>query len=543
MAFITEVPDEEATFIQTEEEKREETLLRVRREGLTRLEFGADKQLIPSLENLRILGIEAEQKKSSLTRADVIQKLQGYKLITNKLNTTTRRWTRYIDKEDGFLRAGGFPIRNEPNEEFIVMKNVSKRFTFSINRERVILMEKIPKNAAELISVPAQDLIRDFRSRDGSGVQYVALKDDFTEVKSEENNTALARTIEVNRGALGRKFRSNAGKHKEWFLFRLGFDDIRDLREQIPLQDAVLQGIPDNLQAVIDRFYPERPRDIEEEEKAEILEEEEEEDDELSELFDLAELFEEVIAEEADKEQQITDLMVEMLEDPSLDRRIRKLLGELDPQDTITGREIEDMLKILKKIQSGTLLEREEGAFLKVLRTRFRNREEKEEEERIINILIQGEEQGIAPIDNPLLAEIGLGTIIRLTGELERRQERDIELQQEFIEEFLETKEELAEQQEQFLEDLGIDLADIEEEVDEFGREPLTDNSLEFWINDTLLSHIGVIVDKKRIKELLDAREDEIGRTYVLQSITRSANKLAEKRYLLKLGGKYVKAQ
>jgi hypothetical protein len=240
--------------------ERIKVMLKVRLEGLTRLEFDENNKLIPSLDNLRILQIEAAEPKHLLRRADVLEKLQGYRLLTNKLNTTTKRWTRYIDKSDGMLRAGGFPIRNDPNEEFIVMKNVSKKFTFSINRENVILMEKLPKDSMLLLSDEVMGLISEFRDVKQDGNQFVVVKDDFNTMFSAASNTVLAREAGLNRGGLGKAFRLRKVKYKDVFIFKLSEADKNELRERLnELSDEDKignRGIPLNLLQVIDQYYP-----------------------------------------------------------------------------------------------------------------------------------------------------------------------------------------------------------------------------------------------------------------------------------------------
>mgnify|MGYP003649349637 CR=1 FL=1 len=249
-------------------EERISVMLRVRGEGLARLEFDANRQLVPSVENLRILEVEAVQPKHSLTRADVLEKLQGYRLLIDKFATNTRHWTRYIDTSDGFLRAGGFPIRNQRNEEFIVLKNVSKKFTFSIKRANVILMEKIPKGETDLLGDIAKKLIEKFQRRsDGSGTKFVAIKQDFSVIAKTDSVAELSRVIGVNRGTLGKKFREETGKHKDFFLFRLTPENAKKLKRRArELTEEEIAGggdIPDNLMNIIDRFYPQSDEEFE----------------------------------------------------------------------------------------------------------------------------------------------------------------------------------------------------------------------------------------------------------------------------------------
>tara|TARA_R110000868_G_scaffold54184_2_gene169659 strand:- start:638 stop:1432 length:795 start_codon:yes stop_codon:yes gene_type:complete len=239
-------------------EERISVLLRVRAEGLTRLEFDENRQLRPTLENLRILQIEPVQKKSTLTRDDVIQKLSGYSLLTNKYNTTNNRWTRYIDTDDGYLRGGGFPIRNNANEPFIVMKNVSQKYTFSIQRETVILFEKIPKGSPLLTNPVINNLVSEFRDkRDGS--LYVAMNDIDFAISSSLSIAELSRLTSVNRGILARKFRGNEVRHKQFYLFRLSKADldlltnrVGDLSETDKLGNS---GVMPDVMTIINHYY------------------------------------------------------------------------------------------------------------------------------------------------------------------------------------------------------------------------------------------------------------------------------------------------
>ncbi len=233
-------------------------MLRVRAEGLTRLEFDDDRNLLPTLENLRILQIPALEKKSSLTRDDVLRKLQGYRLITNKLNTNNRRWTRYIDINDGFLRPGGFPIQNKPADEFIVFKNVSKHFTFSAKRDNIILMEKIPKGDEDLIDPRTKALVREFSNKPRGNI-FIVMSEDLGTFHSNTSAAAISRDTGFNRGSLSRAFRNGLPKFKKTnFLFKLNPADVTLLntRRQALGIIPIGNGIPPNLMAVINRFYP-----------------------------------------------------------------------------------------------------------------------------------------------------------------------------------------------------------------------------------------------------------------------------------------------
>ncbi len=235
--------------------QRIDVMLRVRAEGLTRLEFNEQGELLSTLRNLEILQIQAQQKKSSLSRRDVIEKLQGYRLLTDKLDTHNNRWTRFIDLDDGFLRAGGFPIRNKPFEEFIVLKNVSKKFTFSIKRSNVILMDKLPRDSPSLLTDDAFALATDFGNRN-SGSLFVSLSGDFQTVQKSNSVSGLARLIGINRGGLGRNFKNQSQQYKGFYLFKLSIADYQELQVAIERIGNVKIGISDDLMEVIDRFYP-----------------------------------------------------------------------------------------------------------------------------------------------------------------------------------------------------------------------------------------------------------------------------------------------
>ena len=232
-------------------------MLKVRLEGLTRLEFDENNQIVPSLENLRILQIEAVEPKHGLTREDVIQKLKGYRLLTNKLDTTNKRWTRYISKKDGMLRAGGFPIRNKPTEEFIVMKNVSKKFTFSINRDNVILMEKLPQDSLQLLSDTVLTLINEYRNKVGH--LFVALSDNFDTLVSGSNVSSLAKSAVLNRGGLGKAFRLNKIKYKNFFIFKLTKEDFDLLNERVdtltPEDKLGNRGVSPEIMQIVNEYY------------------------------------------------------------------------------------------------------------------------------------------------------------------------------------------------------------------------------------------------------------------------------------------------
>lgn len=240
--------------------KRIKVMMRVRREGLSRLEFDENNDLVVSPENLRILMIEPEQKKTDLTRTDVFDKLRGYRLLTDNNKTNIKRWTRYININDGLLRAGGFPIRNMPNEEFIVMKNVSKKYTFSIKKSEIVLMEKKP--VEHNISDEAFAFISQFHNKP-QGRNIVAFDKSFRDgIKESLTYKDTAGLMGVDRKALSVAFRNGRVIFKKkWFIFKLNDEDTKDLSNRLRSINPTEIGTHDaNIIEIINRYYPRRRR-------------------------------------------------------------------------------------------------------------------------------------------------------------------------------------------------------------------------------------------------------------------------------------------
>lgn len=240
--------------------KRIKVMMRVRREGLSRLEFDENNDLVVSPENLRILMIEPEQKKTDLTRTDVFDKLRGYRLLTDNNKTNIKRWTRYININDGLLRAGGFPIRNMPNEEFIVMKNVSKKYTFSIKKSEIVLMEKKP--VEHNISDEAFAFISQFHNKP-QGINIVAFDKSFRDgIKESLTYKDTAGLMGVDRKALSVAFRNGRVIFKKkWFIFKLNDEDTKDLSNRLRSINPTEIGTHDaNIIEIINRYYPRRRR-------------------------------------------------------------------------------------------------------------------------------------------------------------------------------------------------------------------------------------------------------------------------------------------
>lgn len=228
------------------------TLKRVRAEGLTRLEFDEDRSILLTDENVRILTIEPVE--SNITRRDVLRKLIGYKKVSSN-NTNNRRWTRFINKKDGLLRTGGFPIRNDPDEEFIVLKNVSKKFTLSINKNDVVLFEKIPKRSLDFYIPGAQRLIRKYRNKNGK--KFVALKGDFSDLKESSSMAGLTRLTGLSRGSLGKNFRENNLFQGNYLLFKMSAEEFRQLTNEVRLINRIptITDIDPEVLREVNKYY------------------------------------------------------------------------------------------------------------------------------------------------------------------------------------------------------------------------------------------------------------------------------------------------
>ena len=538
-------------------QERIKVFLKVRQEGLSRLEFDENKDLVPSLENLRILQIEAVKKKNTLDRDDVLQKLKGYRLLTNKLNTTTKRWTRYIDINDGFLRPGGFPIRNKPNEEFIVFKNVSLKFTFSVKRDNVILMEKLPKGSQELVAEKPQLIIENAIQRHNTTKdRYVAIPNDFSGIFNHTSISQLSRLLEVNRGALGRSFKRANHTFKNFFVFKLSNVDIAELKEDIDdlePEDLEVPDIRPPLMAVIDRFYPEEEidlpplPDIDEDDfpPFDFDEDDEDREEPLDILRDIDIDIEEgrIIIDDDDDEkaEELTEEEEEEI-DPDFQDELDEVFNKLanDNLDKIKeeGNVSPELLHSLESIRP-RFLDRDEKKLLILLYEKIRKKilltdsdkqfilfAMKKTEAAFIRILQEGEAKGISFNDNPKLHDAPLSIVIKAieadriaVARVEARRVRDVE----------------------FIAAVGEVLILKLNQLDsgELIRPILVANSLGFWIH-TLMED-GQVLNLDEIKDVLDENQERIGKTFTKNSISKVMNTLDKKSYVIKFNRQFTR--
>lgn len=242
---------------------------KVMAEGLKRIEFEERKdetdtstrlQPTTAMENIDIF---SKPSADLLTKQQVLEKLVGYRILQDNSRTTPRRWTRYIDFKDGILRTGGFPIKN--TGEFIVFKNVSKKFTFSVRNENIILFEKVPdkdQNPLNFFNKFTRDLVNKHKAKP-IGINYIAVRDDLVDgIKTARSVKSLADLMEgVSRKSLGLAFKEYPArfKFKNWWIFRLSDADeetltlditnartfIRSLGMEIRVQPTANQEVVD----------------------------------------------------------------------------------------------------------------------------------------------------------------------------------------------------------------------------------------------------------------------------------------------------------
>lgn len=227
-----------------------EIMKRVKAQGLQRLKFqetdepGKKTLIRDDPLNIEILSRPAEE--GDLERLQVIDKLKGYRLLDDKNNTTNRRWIRYINVNDGKLRTGGFPIKNEA--EYIVLKNVSKKITLSIRKDDVIIFEKVPSG---ILPENIQNL---FDNISGTGNIYVIISPDLQFIYTGRTINEVAINSNINRNSVSRAIRGNRGIIKKHYLFKMTNDELENVRtslENVDLGD----GVDSRVLEVINRFY------------------------------------------------------------------------------------------------------------------------------------------------------------------------------------------------------------------------------------------------------------------------------------------------
>ena len=226
--------------------------IKAQTEGLRRLEFqqrtqpGKLELIDDDPTNIEILEIVPEEP--NIQRQEVIEKLRGYILLEDKFATSNRRWIRYINVKDGLLRTGGFPIKNNRQDEFIVLKNVSKRFTLSIKRDDVIIFEKQPGD------ILPDNIQRLFNNILNQGKNIVIITNDLQNIYTGRTMTEAARNAGINRNSVSRAFKNNKKYVKKNYLFKMTDEELANVRQQI--QGIQLgNNIPANVMAIINRFY------------------------------------------------------------------------------------------------------------------------------------------------------------------------------------------------------------------------------------------------------------------------------------------------
>ena len=246
---------------------------RVRAQGLRRLDFD-EHGIIKFTENTREILSSQPANNTPLTRDQVLFKLRGYRLLTDKFDTVPKKWIRYIDNDDKILRGGGFPIKNDRDDEFIVLKNTSLKLTFSINRGNVVLFEKLPKADLLNFSSAVRSILHIYKSFEvPNRGRFVVIRDDFNRVEDETSAARLSTKIDEPRKSLGNAFRVRRPKFKNYFIFRLSESQVVSIKEAINgLSEEQKQSkqdiVRDDVIEEVNRYYP-PPEEEKKEEKAE----------------------------------------------------------------------------------------------------------------------------------------------------------------------------------------------------------------------------------------------------------------------------------
>lgn len=120
-------------------------------------------------------------------------------------------------------------------------------------------MEKLPQDSMLLLSEEVLMLIEEFRNKP-NGNLFVSVTDDFNTLHSAPSNSVLAINASLNRGGLGKAFRTGKVKYKNVFIFKLSTphkDELQTRLNTLSEEDRLgNRGIPLNLLQVVDRYYP-----------------------------------------------------------------------------------------------------------------------------------------------------------------------------------------------------------------------------------------------------------------------------------------------
>lgn len=219
-----------------------EKLQKIHDEGFRRLQFDPiTDQILSNETNREILSKQATDPVD--TKQKAIDKLKGYRLVEDMDNLLGRTWYRYINKYDGILRTGGFVLKND--EEFIALKNVSKRFTFSIKKNNVYLFEKVKGGF-----IPPE--LQPFLDKE-PGNRYVLLSKDLDTMLVDTSISGIARKGGVGRSTIQRVIKLNKKMVKNYHFMRLNQEDIDELNRIIGTIE--FDNLDPNVVRIINNYY------------------------------------------------------------------------------------------------------------------------------------------------------------------------------------------------------------------------------------------------------------------------------------------------
>tara|TARA_R110000868_G_scaffold50863_6_gene161933 strand:+ start:6951 stop:7601 length:651 start_codon:yes stop_codon:yes gene_type:complete len=194
-----------------------------------RLDFNKRNTLKRTVENRAIL--DNESKLGNQTREEMLEKLQKYRLVNDDNNT--KKWHRYININDGQLRGGGFIIKNEPSSPFIAFKNVSLGYTFSVQKEDIILFE----NKGVLISQEMTSLLRRLKRNDNENKKVIVYITSDNVLYRERTIVGLARISGGSKNGISNALRNGKNIYKNGYVFRLTKEEVDELEIEFPTID------------------------------------------------------------------------------------------------------------------------------------------------------------------------------------------------------------------------------------------------------------------------------------------------------------------
>ena len=202
-------------------------------------------KILDTAKNREILS--NSENKENITKSQAIEKLRHYRVVEDN-GVTSNKWHRYININDGKLRGGGFIIKNDPSQPFIAFKNVSLNFTFSAQRDDIILFESKGQDA---LSDDMKRFVGKFARLSGSNKEnYIIIPPPFDTVVSARTKAELMRATGIAKSTLNDALRKKRHQIRKGLVFQLNNNeldilrtDLQNVRPGSADMDAVLEII------------------------------------------------------------------------------------------------------------------------------------------------------------------------------------------------------------------------------------------------------------------------------------------------------------